>query len=314
MAKRKLERGFDSARLARRETIWDKGPLRYVPNRYLRRPLKSVRAAFTVPALWWRTRSGGVEGIRMPDFIGIGAARSGTTWLHFNLDAHPETCMSATKEIRFWNNNLSRGLGSYAANFKCKPGQVAGEITPAYGVMDAWRVRLMARTIPEVRLVYIIRNPIERSWSHLSLWARNRGLDAHELSSEQITEALTSDEFTRNATYTQTYRIFAEHFSRDQIFVGFYEDITKNPRGLLTGIFDHIGVSTDIDWDSLPMSRRFNSGMGFEEQSTNTVPTMPDEYRVMLARRYEIELRHGAQLFQGYAEQWAEEAAAIARS
>jgi hypothetical protein len=313
MAKRKLERGFDTREVARRKTIWDKGVLGYIPNRYLRRPVKVVRAGLAVPSMLWRTRSGKVEDLRMPDFLGIGGARCGTTWLHYNLDAHPQVCMPATKELRFWNNNLSRGLKAYSANFRCAPEEIAGEITPAYGVMDAWRVKLMARVIPDVRLVYIIRNPIDRSWSHLSLWARNRGLAVERLTHDQIVEGLTSDEFTRNATYTETYRIYAEAFSRKQIYVGFYEDVTQRPKELLHGVFEHIGASTDIDWDALPMSRRFNSGMGYEEQERSTTTTMPDEYRAMLSKRYEIELRHLAQTFRGHAERWAAEAADFVR-
>lgn len=313
MGRRTLPRGFDTHEVARRRTIWDKGPLGYVPNKYLRRPTKAARAAVTVPSMIWRTRQGAIEDLRLPDFIGIGGARCGTTWLHFNLDAHPDICMPATKELRFWNNNLSRGLKSYAANFDCKPGNVAGEITPAYGVMDAWRVKLMARVLPDARLVYIIRNPIDRSWSHLSLWARNRGLDVNQLSHDQIVEALSSDEFTRNATYTETYRIFAEEFSRHQILVGFYEDVVDQPNDLLRRIFEHIGVSTDIDWDDLPTRRRFNSGMGYEEQQRSTSQTMPDQYRALLAKRYEVELRHLAQTFRGHAEDWAAEAAQFVR-
>lgn len=313
MAKRKLERGFDTREVARRKTIWDRGPLGYVPNKYLRRPIKVARAAVTIPSMLWQTKDGPIEDLRLPDFLGIGGARCGTTWLHFNLDAHPEICMPATKELRFWNNNLSRGLKAYSSNFDCKPGDVAGEITPAYGVMDAWRVKLMARVMPEARLIYLIRNPIDRSWSHLSLWARNRGLGVEQLTHDQIVEALTSDEFTRNATYTETYRIFTEEFSRQQIFVGFYEDVIERPNELLHKIFEHLGVSTDIDWDELPMGRRFNSGMGYEEQQRSTSATMPDEYRAMLSKRFEIELRHLAQTFRGPAEKWAADAAAYIR-
>jgi hypothetical protein len=307
------EREFEQFEVARRRTIWDKGPLRRIPNRYLRRPTKVLRASVTIPSMIWQSRSGGIEDLRLPDFVGVGGARCGTTWLHSNLDAHPETCMPATKELRFWNNNLSRGLNAYASNFRCAPGTVAGEVTPAYGVMDAWRVKLMARVIPDARLVFLIRDPVDRSWSHLSLWARNRGLDVADLTHEQIVEKLTGDEFDRNATYTESYRIMSEAFSREQIFVGFYEDVINDPKSLLHGVFEHIGVSTDIDWADLPVSRRFNSGMGYEEQRESTSATMPERYRSMLSRRYEKELRHLAQTFRGHAEQWAADAAAYVR-
>ncbi len=297
-----------------RGTIWNKGPLAYIPNGYVRRPLKAARAAISVPSMALRARNGGVADARLPDFLGIGAARAGTTWLHFNLAAHPEITMPVTKEQRFWNANLSRGVNAYSRAFAHAPqDHRVGEITPAYGIMDAWRVRLMAQVMPNVRLVHLMRNPVERAWSHLAMWARNRNLSPSDLSHEQIVEVLTSEPCTLNGMYSDVHRTFSEAFSREQLFVGFYEDLQERPHELLEEIFAHIGVSTGIDWDELPLERRFNSGLGIEDQDRTSSDTMPDEYRALLSTRYEMELRQLAQTFRGPAERWAEEAVAFTR-
>jgi hypothetical protein len=309
MAEPKFERGFDPRDQTRGQTVWDRGLLGYIPNRYLRRPLKTARAGVMVPAMLWASRKGGIASLPLPDFLGIGGARCGSTWLHFNLKAHPEISMPDEKELRFWNNNLGRGIKSYSEYFPKQSGCKAGEITPAYGVMDPWRVKLMARVVPDVRLIYLLRNPIDRSWSHLALWGRHRGLAVEDLTHKQIVEGLTSEEFTRNATYSETYRIYSEIFGNEQIYVGFFEDLTTRPKELLAEIFSHIGVSSDIDWDELPLNRRFNSGIGFEHQEEDTSTSMPEVYRRLLANLYQVELRRLAECFGGYAEEWSAGAA-----
>ncbi len=303
----------DRPRSGGRGTIWNKGLLAHVPNGYLRRPLKATRAAVSVPSMAIRARSGGLEDLRLPDFLGIGAARAGTTWLHFNLAAHPEVTMPTAKEQRFWNANLSRGLKAYSRVFDAPPDHVVGEITPAYGIMDAWRVKLMAQVMPAVRLVYLIRDPVERAWSHLAMWARNRNLSPDDLSHEHIVDVLNSDPCTRNGMYSEVYRTFSAAFSREQIFVGFYEDLQERPQELLTEVFDHIGVSTNVDWSEVPFERRFNSGIGIEHQHRTSTATMHEKYRALLSKLYENELRHLAQTFRGPAEQWAAAAAAYTR-
>lgn len=296
-----------------RRTIWNKGPLSHVRNGYLRRPLKAARAAATVPAMALRARTGTTEGLRLPDFLGIGAARAGTTWLHFNLAAHPQVTMPVSKEQRFWNANLSRGLNAYSRAFAAPPGHFVGELTPAYGIMEEWRVKLVARVLPDVRLIYLMRDPVERAWSHLAMWARNRNLSPGDLTDQQIGEVLGSEPCIRHGAYSEVYRTYSEVFDRDQIFVGFYDDLEERPRELLEDIFEHIGLPTDIDWDELPIRHRFNSGLGIEDQERTSASTLPDEYRALLSQRYLRELRHLAQEFDGPAVRWAEKAAEFVR-
>lgn len=313
MAKKRMPRGDTRPRVARNRTIWDMGPLAYVPNGVIRRPLKVARAGVAIPAMLVRARRGDLGALDLPSFLGIGGARCGTTWLHFNLDAHPDICMPAGKELRFWDMNLSRGLKRYSAQFDCAPGQMVGEITPAYGIMDSWRVKLLAKVLPDLRFIYLLRDPVDRAWSHLAMWARRRNLSPEDLSDDQILDVLTSDPTTLHSTYSQVYRTYSSAFSREQIFVGFYEDLRQRPRQLMHDILVHIGARTDIDWEAMPLERWFNSGLGIENQETTSTSTMPDEYRAMLSKHFEGELRQLVQLFGEPAERWAAEAAAFAR-
>src|SRR5438309_2284856 len=105
----------------------------------------------------------------LPNLIVIGAARCGTTSLHKYLAAHPEIAMSREKELSFFveEKNWSRGLGWYAAQFGAQA-PVRGESSPAYSAFPLYRgvPERMARTVPDAKLVYLVRDPIARIASH----------------------------------------------------------------------------------------------------------------------------------------------------
>src|SRR5205085_10467190 len=101
----------------------------------------------------------------LPNLIVIGAAKCGTTSLHRYLDLHPEVAMSKTKQLHFFTEkeNWGRGLAWYESHFDT-PAQVRGESTPAY---SAWPVHRgvperIARVVPDTRLIYLVRDPVER--------------------------------------------------------------------------------------------------------------------------------------------------------
>ncbi len=260
----------------------------------------------------WRARDGAIDGVRLPDFVGIGAPRAGTTWLHYNLAAHPQLCLPADrKEQRFWNHNLSLGIDRYAAAFDCTASQVMGEISPTYSTMDPWRMHLMARMMPDVRILYMLRNPIDRTWSHLSLWAKQQGFEAAALAEEQIRTALQSEEFARASAYTAVYDRYCRLFSRDQIWVGFYDDIEADPRQLLASVFVHLGVASDVAWEDFPLSERINTGLLDEESDSTSAALMPERWRSFLARHFATELAHSAEVFGGHAARWLAEAADV---
>ena len=86
---------------------------------------------------------------KMPDFIGIGAMRSGTSWLRRNLNRHPQIWMAEPKELHFFDRHFDERKRAwlpaeheakvrYGESFCGAPvGRTVGEFTPAYAVMDA---------------------------------------------------------------------------------------------------------------------------------------------------------------------------------
>ena len=120
--------------------------------------------------------SGEPEVGSLPDFIIIGAQKGGTSLLYRLLVEHPGVEPAATKELHFFNNNYSEGLSWYRRYFqqvKHEDGRktVSGEATPAY-LRDPRVPERMANTVPDARLIALLRNPVDRAYSHYQMWAR----------------------------------------------------------------------------------------------------------------------------------------------
>src|SRR6185295_16842547 len=116
-------------------------------------------------------------GRRLPDFLIIGAAKSGTTALYRWLDQHPDVWLPETKEPHFFGRDKiwANGLDWYAALFEAAPaGAITGE---ASTTLTSHRLahraaERVASVVPDARLIYVLREPISRMRSHYALYVR----------------------------------------------------------------------------------------------------------------------------------------------
>lgn len=111
--------------------------------------------------LGWRPR----RVAHLPDFLGIGAQKAGTTWLHENLRCHPELYLPDAKELHYFDWDFHQSLRSYAEHFRDGADRVKGEITPGYSILSSIRIALIKDLMPDLRLLFLVRNPISRAWS-----------------------------------------------------------------------------------------------------------------------------------------------------
>ena len=194
--------------------------------------------------------------LTLPDFLGIGAQKAGTTWLAENLRIHPEVFIPERKELHYFDNKWDRPLAAYAGHFADAGGRVRGEITPAYGILAPERIRYVGRILPELRLILLLRNPVERAWSHALMdLASRRGRDPSEVPSDEVIAFLKSDVAGRRGDYLAILDAWGAEFPREQLYVGFFEWIHERPRDLLCDVFRHIGVSTNVDWARFPLDK-----------------------------------------------------------
>ena len=194
-----------------------------------------------------------------PHFIIGGAPRSGTTWLYEVLRRHPEIYLAqpVRPEPKFFlvDSLYAKGLDYYRNHWfaKVRPGQVAGEKSTNYleGRDTAARI---ARDLPEIKLVFILREPADRAYSNY-LWSRMNGKEpetfarALELEEERERDCPPELRFARphayfsRGLYARLLRPFFDRFPRNQILCLRYEDITLAPAELVVRLHGFLGVA-----------------------------------------------------------------------
>lgn len=238
-----------------------------------------------------------VSSLTLPDFLGIGAMKSGTTWLYENLRCHPDAYLPDRKELYYFSHAFYDGrLKRYSSQFQKGAGKIKGEITPGYATIPVERIRFIRRVMPNVRLIFIARNPIDRSWSeaYMNLIAKP-GKSIAEVTGDELIDYLTTGGCCRRSDYLQILDSWHSIFPSDQLFLGTLDEIRQNPVDFLTRLFLFLGLSTDVDWSCFPASNvvkpRYESNrMVYRgEVSGDTSPShmlMPDEVRDLLSDIY----------------------------
>lgn len=182
--------------------------------------------------------------MRLPTFLVVGAAKGGTTSLHFYLRQHPDVFLPAIKETNyFWaegaaaGRRVPRSLEAYA---KCFAGagseRAVGEVSPQYlnSTTAADRIR---RELPEARIVVSLRDPAERAYS--DYLGRTRTGREHR----RLHEAIRPGErIFEDGRYHAKLQRYFERFPRERIHVFLYDDFRRDARGVLRAIFRFIGV------------------------------------------------------------------------
>jgi hypothetical protein len=237
---------------------------------------------------------------RLPDFLGIGAQKAGTTWLGANLRCHPDLYVSEPRELHFFDQHFSMGLAEYSRFFRAAEGRVKGEITPAYGLLPENRVQFIHSVMPEVRLVFVMRNPIERAWSHALMdLVYTTGRSLEEVKETELLGHLGSQGSLKRGDYVRTLDTWLSVFPREQLFVGFFEDLRGYPQALLREIFEFLGVTSAVDWSRFPFERVIRPGS--TQGSPGPPPPIPEKYESFLRELYagqlaELTVRFGARV------------------
>lgn len=106
------------------------------------------------------------EKFRLRNFLIVGAMRCGTTFLAHCLGAHPDIYIPRAKEIHYFDVHFEKGPEWYKRKFSgAKKEHAVGEATQSYMYLDYVPPRI-ASLLPDARLIAILRNPVDRAYSH----------------------------------------------------------------------------------------------------------------------------------------------------
>jgi hypothetical protein len=204
----------------------------------------------------------------LPDFIIIGAQKGGTTFLNQLLAQHPRIKAAFLKEVHYFDLNFDKGTNWYRSNFPVRMSNkdkcVTGEASPYY-MFHPHAARRASAVVPNAKLIALLRNPIDRAYSHYQHQAlRVKGEGQETLSFEQAVEAeegrlrgeaerMLQDEsylspnhrnysYLSRGVYVDQLSAWSTFFDRTQMLVIKSEDLFDDTPGILRSMSDFLEI------------------------------------------------------------------------
>jgi hypothetical protein len=233
-----------------------------------------------------------------PAFIGIGAARAGTTWISTSLSRHPGVWIPRIKELHyftrsakyfgpsqlqdgtllqrlfsrqkgFWKyrSRVARALASnlarpslaklrwdgkyllgrpgdqwYARLFAQGAGKVTGEITPRYGVLDRDDISALKALMSDVKIIYVMRDPVDRAWSLIKYHEKKQGRPISDLPADALIERAFHQGVVEQSDYEGILERWRSVFPREQMLELFYDEIVESPDAVLARLLSFLGL------------------------------------------------------------------------
>lgn len=178
---------------------------------------------------------------RGPNFLYIGAAKAGSTWLHHVLKEHPEVFVPEAKDIKFFDRYYGKGLKWYESHFTPSQQHLAvGELSHDY-FLDEDCARKISSIYPDIKLICCLREPVERTLS-----------EYHFRKSMDLPRSCTFEEFAfqRNTIKKSSYYTnlvpFYRSFDSRNILIIFFDELQSNPASFARQVFKFLGVKEEF--------------------------------------------------------------------
>ena len=177
------------------------------------------------------------------DFIGIGAQKCASTWIHRVLSDHPEVAVFPGKEIDFFSTYYDRGYQWYERQFgEVGSVKAVGEISTSYFANADVPARV-ARYNPEMRIVLSLRDPIDRAYSNHLHEVRQGHLTGQNLDFEL--GLVNNPMYLDQSQYAKHLAGWLAVFPGTQLLVLFQEDIRDHPQAQAKKLYRFLGLAED---------------------------------------------------------------------
>lgn len=191
---------------------------------------------------------------------------------------------------RWWMNYSFKNYSDawYLSLFEM---EISGDITPSYSILSREDVARMHKVTPNSKLIFLMRNPIERAWSHYRFKSQRKSIDLNDFKAFKNFVDSPSQEL--RSDYLRTINLYMSYFDSNQLLLGFYDAITDQPEALFSAILKHIGATDTTTYGNLRQVK--NKSREFD---------IPAHYLSYLESKYRDDMEELARRYGGYASKW----------
>ena len=197
------------------------------------------------------------SGVKL-DFVGVGFAKCGSSWIAQCLRDHPDVFLPRRKELHYFNDGDERfepSLEALATHFAdALPGQKLGEFTPRYAVSRQAIDRIRA-AFADVRLIVAIRDPVERMISQYRFFVMNAKKE-NALDFGKALEGPFAEDYLVKSRYYEHIEYIYRHFDREHVHVVLFDDIVREPENVTRDLYRFVGV--DDGFRPIALSKAVN--------------------------------------------------------
>lgn len=261
-----------------------------------------------------------------PDFLCVGAQKGGTSWLHYQLTWHVDFWMPPVKEVHYFDvlSRVKRGgsprckdardqcflekitalssqsyidLDAYSRLFEPKGALLSGDITPAYSTLSDELIERIVVRFPNLKVIFLARDPVERAWSQLSMGVRLGNISAFDTTdADEVIRNLLNPGVLLRSHPSQIVARWKRYVRPELFRLYFFDDLVKNPAELRRAILLFLGADPDKASGRIRAEQNLDAG---KEKLQLT-----DKVRSRVAQFFEQELKACATKLGGPAKQW----------
>ena len=211
----------------------------------------------------------------LPDFLVIGVGRGGTTSLYHYMSQHPCITKSAYDEIGFFDDNFHLGLNWYRSMFPTKFHKekiikkygkfLTYDVTPSY-IRHPWIIKRILENLPNPKIIIILRNPVDRTYSHYQMSKRNGNekrtfedviesdkiniqKNEHTPKNMNYFQTVVENSYLARSFYEEQLQIWFKHFPKNKFLIISTEELAFSTDKSLEKIFTFLGVSNHKIFD-----------------------------------------------------------------
>jgi Sulfotransferase family len=188
-------------------------------------------------------------------------------------------------------------LEKYAELFAPKQSLLSGDITPGYALLQDEIIERIAQHFPNLKVIFIARDPVERAWSHLSMWVRHKSITPFDMTDpDEVTRNLLRPDVLMRSYPTKIVARWRRYVRPDLFQVYFFDDLRRDPAALRRSILEFLGA--DPKKASGELAADHNSKAKLEKLQ------LTDKVRSHVAHFFECELKACAAELGGPAAEW----------